>query len=57
MVVEDVLSNFLGIVSKNLGISGSFVHLLICFDHPFYEQYITSVQGIVVDVNLVFMFF
>lgn len=57
MVVEDVLSNLLGIVSKNLGISGSFVHLLICFDHPFYEQYITSVQGIVVDVNLVFMFF
>jgi hypothetical protein len=57
MVAEDVLSNLLGIGSKNLGISGNFVHLRICFGHPLYEQYIASVQGIVVDVNLVFMFF
>jgi hypothetical protein len=56
MVAKDVLSNLLGIGSKNLAISGSFIHLLIHLGHPLYEQHIASVQGIIVDVNLVFMF-
>jgi hypothetical protein len=57
MVVKDVPSNPSRIGSNNSGISDSFVYLLIHLSHPLYELHVALVQGLVIDVNMVFMLF